>query len=96
MGDAAHEHDRLNRECERRLMGLRHIGHEARTIPAAIVIQCSPIELDIAGFWSKQAEQRFEQRCFAAAIRPKQRQHFPGFHANVEVVADDAITVTDR
>src|SRR6516165_2529555 len=95
MRRAAHQHDGLDREREGRLVRLRHVGEEAGALATVIAAKAAVIEPHFAGLGDKQAEQRLEQRGFAAAIRPEQRQYLARRQRYIEIAPDQAVAVAD-
>ena len=92
---AAHQHHRLDGEGEGGDMRLRHIGDQARALAAGVARERPVAEPHLARLRREQAEQGFQQRGLAAAVRAEQRQHLAGRQRDVEIAADDAVAVAD-
>src|SRR5262245_46295213 len=75
---AAHQDHRYHREGKSTDVHLWHISDDACALPNGIVLERSVIEQHLASLRLQQAKQCLEQRCLAATVRSKQREHFAG------------------
>ena len=76
-------------------MHLRHVGQNARALADRIDTERAFAQPHLAGLGLEQAEQRFQQRGLAAAVRPQQRQHLARLERDIEPAPDRVVGVAD-